>query len=357
MAMHDSFAVTGQTSVSHSCPPSFERLEPRLMLSADPAAGVELFGVSQALFVENQGQWTDSSIAYAFCGDGANVLFTDSGPVFELFRRGSAGDDPGLLASSPASVTEWARFSVQFDGAQATAPTGLAPSPAVFNYCVGDQSNWRMGVPAYEVVAYEGLYDGIDLYTQGRRDALKYEFHVAAGADYSQIRVSYEGAGGLYIDADGALHVATELGELVDEAPYIYQDIAGRQVEVAGAFMLIDADTYAFDITGAFDPAQELIIDPDLGWSSYMGDTDIDYGYAAAVDSDGAVVVAGYTAQVTPGSSWVSGGYDTIPNGLDDAFVAKLNVSGEHVWSTLIGGSDYDYAFGVAVDSSDNILV
>ena len=142
---------------------------------------------------------------------------------------------------------------------------------AVHNYQVGDQSTWRSGVPTYETVAYAGLYDGIDLFTWGRRDSLKYEFHVAPGADYRPIQISYDGIEGLSLDDAGDLHVATELGELVDEAPYIYQVVDGQQMEVAGEFTLIDDDTFTFDVTGSYDPTLELVIDPDLEWSTYFG--------------------------------------------------------------------------------------
>ena len=44
-----------------------------------PAQVVEMLDLSPALFVENRGQW-DDSIRYAFSGNGANVLHTDTGP-------------------------------------------------------------------------------------------------------------------------------------------------------------------------------------------------------------------------------------------------------------------------------------
>ena len=93
---------------------------------------------------------------------------------------------------------------------------GLDQAATVCNYFVGDQSTWRSAVPTFEKVAYQGLYDGIDLYTWGQRDNLKYEFHVAPGADYRQIEVQYEGADGLSLDAAGNLHVQTSLGDLVE---------------------------------------------------------------------------------------------------------------------------------------------
>ncbi len=68
--------------------PALEQLEQRLLLDGlAESQAIELFNVSPALFVENQGQWADESIRYAFQGSGANVLFTDGGPVFQVFQR------------------------------------------------------------------------------------------------------------------------------------------------------------------------------------------------------------------------------------------------------------------------------
>jgi len=359
-----------------------EALEPRLLLdgTAAGAQAVELFGVSAALFVENQGQFADPAVHYAFNGDGANVLFTNTGPVFQVYSRetGGAGVSPvndkqsdsvaqefpsdmplpdlptDPLAEDDGFITRATQFSVQFDGANTVAPTGLAQAETVYNYHLGDQSTWRDAVPTYETVAYLDLYDGIDLHTWGRRDSLKYEFHVAPGVDYTQISVSYTGIESLSIDAAGALHVQTDLGDLIDPAPYIYQDIAGQRIEVAGTFELIDADTYTFALTGEYDPSEELVIDPDLSWSTYMGGSGTDQGSAIAVDGSGGVYVAGQTAAFT----WVSGGFDTsYGGGTFDAFVAKLTSDGGHVWSTYLGGSKYDAAGDIALDGFGDVYV
>src|SRR3972149_5567711 len=63
-----------------------EPLEDRRLLSvASPE--VELYKVSPALFVENQGQWANESVRFVHQGDGANVALTDAGPVFQVFRQ------------------------------------------------------------------------------------------------------------------------------------------------------------------------------------------------------------------------------------------------------------------------------
>ena len=73
-----------------------EPLERRRMLAVGVVGtteqAVELLDLSPALFVENQGQWADDSIRYALFGNGANVLHTDTGLVFQLVGGVSDGD-------------------------------------------------------------------------------------------------------------------------------------------------------------------------------------------------------------------------------------------------------------------------
>jgi len=328
---------------------------------ADRALVLKLFDASPALFVKNEGQWADASIRYGFHGSGANVLFTDDGLRLQVFRREAVekptkptGDDapftpPHDRFRAERPPTQFTELSVRFDGANQVAPVGLEQNHAVFNYYIGEKANWRTGVPTYRTVAYEGLYDGIDLHTRGRRNGLKYEFHVAPGADYRQIRISYRGINGLYIDADGALHVASELGELVDEAPYIYQDIGGQRIEVAGRFELVDADTYTFSITGAYDPQAELVIDPDLVWSSFLGGGMNDVAIGIAVDGAGNAFITGETFSSdfpTPG------GFDTSYNGSGDAFVAKVGHAPQIEALELF----YEGRFGNAADPAKEFL-
>jgi hypothetical protein len=356
----------------------FELLEDRRVLSG-VAPQVELFSVSPALFVENQGQWADESVRFLHNGNGANVAMTDSGPVFQVVRRelidDSAEHDHGGLKSDedlpsdgwPGGFrgsgldrfdpdryrTETLVFSASFVGAVQTQPVGLQPSETRFNYFVGDEANWRSDVPAYEIVAYEGLYDGIDLHTWGLRSSLKYEFHVAPGADWSQIAVRYDGIERLSLADDGSLQIdlGGDWGILTDAAPYIYQTIDGREVEVAGRFVLLDEWTYTFEITGQYDVGSPLVIDPDLAWATYLGGSSNDWGYGIAVNVAGNALVTGRTF-----STNFSGAYNASNGGLD-AFVAKVSSSGSLQWATYLGGSRDDWGVSIAVDTSGNALV
>ncbi|MEX0655298.1 MAG: SBBP repeat-containing protein, partial [Phycisphaeraceae bacterium] len=93
----------------------------------------------------------------------------------------------------------------------------------------------------------------------------------------------------------------------------------------------------------------------ELAWSTYLGGADYDTGYGIAVDDAGAVYVTGRT-----GSSdfpTTAGAHDTSHNGGDDAFVARLSGTGELAWSTYLGGADWDWGYGIAVDGAGAVYV
>ena len=208
-----------------------------------------------------------------------------------MFRPHPAAlaDDPFGDDMADDTPMEAIQFSASFIGANLVTPIGLAQAETLFNYCIGPQEDWRSEVPSYEIVAYESLYDGIDLQTWGLRSHLKYEFHVAAGADYRPIQIHYDGIAGLSLGEDGSLIVdlGNDWGQLVDDAPYIYQQIDGQQVEIAGRFVLIDSQTYTFELTGPYDATRELVIDPDVGLVDVPGRKRSDFGIGVAVDAVG----------------------------------------------------------------------
>jgi hypothetical protein len=104
-----------------------------------------------------------------------------------------------------------------------------------------------------------------------------------------------------------------------------------------------------------------------LVYSTYLGGSVADAVRSVAVDSPGNAHVTGYTLSidfpVTPGAFQTAGPGGTCnaltnPSPCDEAFVAELNASGSAlVYSTYLGGSNYNAGFGIAVDSSGNAYV
>lgn len=88
-------------------------------------------------------------------------------------------------------------------------------------------------------------------------------------------------------------------------------------------------------------------------WSCFLGGAEGDYGFSIAADSANHVLVAG----ATESPDWVSGGWNTSYNNGQDAFVLKLSPTGTHIWSSYLGGKGSDCSYGVTVDGADNVLV
>jgi hypothetical protein len=336
-------------------------------VDAMQARALELYSAAPAVFVENVGRITDPTVRYVFRGSGANIFHTTKGPVFQLFKQEKNGQDSKNYRDEHAEFLGLGRhdkkdiirracsLSMRFIGAKAVRPIGRGKQETKVNYFIGsDPNKWHTDVATFSNVVYPELYDGISLHTFGRRSHLKYEFHIAAGADYRQIVVKYGGADNIKIDSNGALHINTPLGELVDGVPYIYQIINGQQVQLPGGYRLIDENSYTFEISGKVDPTTELVIDPHLSWASYLGGSDNETGYDIAVDrNSGDALLTGVTNSVNFGEPYPRY-YGSC--GSYDAFVAKVNSSGVQ-WVAFLGGSGDDAARGVAVDPNGDVLL
>jgi hypothetical protein len=92
-----------------------------------------------------------------------------------------------------------------------------------------------------------------------------------------------------------------------------------------------------------------------LAYSTFLGGSAGESGYALAVDGAGNAYVTGGTNSVdfptTPGA------FDRSRNSIVDTFVTKLDASGSAlVYSTYLGGSGEQNGWTIAVDGSGNAL-
>ena len=93
-----------------------------------------------------------------------------------------------------------------------------------------------------------------------------------------------------------------------------------------------------------------------LLYSTYLGGSRENYGFALGLDSSGAAYVTGVTSSndfpVTPGA------FQSKRTGDATAFIAKLNSSGTALaYATYLGGNSNTYAYGLTVDGSGSAYV
>jgi len=293
-------------------------------------------------------KWADIPLSFEpnMGQEPAEVRYLSRGSSYTLYLA----DGEAVLAGHNQAPLRMKLFGANL-GARVE---GEGQQVTISNYFVGnDPSKWRTSVPNYGRARYRGLYPGIDLVYYGHHGSLEYDWVVSPGADPKQIRLKFDGTNRVRIDQQGDLVVRLGKNEYRHKKPVVYQDVAGKRIEVAGTWVLHGKEA-GFRI-GAYDRRQTLVIDPVLIYSTYLGGTGLDYGYGIAVDQAGNTYVTGGAGSTNfPAKNAMQ---PTL-KGVEDVFVAKINANGSAiVYSTFLGGGGPDEGEGIAVDSAGNAYV
>jgi hypothetical protein len=256
------------------------------------------------------------------------------------------------LDAGKATIRVTSSLSLEFAGASPSHAVVGDELPGKVNYIRGnDPRKWQIGLSTYARVAYPDTYPGIDVVYYGNQQQLEFDLVVKPGADPAAIRLKIGGAAKLSIDGSGAL----DAGDVTIALPRIYQEVNGVKNSVAGHYAIAGRDEVAFKVD-PWDRTRPLVIDPTLAYSALFGGSQAyNYGRAIGIDSLGNILIAGYTGAVDFPT------VDAAQNGLDgnqDAFVSKIDPTGTAlIFSTYLGGSSYDNAYGLAVDSTNSVWV
>ncbi len=109
--------------------------------------------------------------------------------------------------------------------------------------------------------------------------------------------------------------------------------------------------TYSGD-TDAF--VAKLDSSGSLIWSTFFGGSDHDVGNDISIAGDGSCYVIGNTRS---SDFPTQNAYNSTYGGNDDTFVAKFSSSGHLLWSTYLGGNDFDWGYSIAVASDGSCYV
>jgi hypothetical protein len=252
--------------------------------------------------------------------------------------------------------------ALQFvDGNASVSMEGRKPTGGKIHYLIGnDPGRWRTHLPAYREVMYRDLWPGIDLVFKDGDGNLKYDLMVRPHARIENIRFAWRGAERLSLGPDGSLLIHTRRGIMREAGPVSCQIIDGRRIMVDSRFVIHHEGpghcVYGFEIGPGYDPAHPLVIDPILLYSTYLGGIDTDIGLHIAVDGANQAYVAGSTS--SPDFPTTPGAFDQTFSGDRDVFVSKLNAAGTAlVYSTFIGGSDFDEATNIVADDAGQAYI
>lgn len=227
--------------------------------------------------------------------------------------------------------------------------------PGTVNYFAGaDARTWRTAIPRYGRVLYRGIYPGIDLSYYGTDRQLEYDFIVAPGVDPHAIQLELAGHDKARIDGHGDLVLMAGGHEIRQHKPVVYQQLDGRREAIDGRYVL-RGRTVSFDV-GAYDRGRTLVIDPLLGYSSYLGGAGEETATGVATDPAGNVYLTGGTLSadfpVSPGT------YQNTKPAVTSSpvvYVTKIDPDGEKlIYSAYMASGT---STGLAVDAAGNAYI
>ncbi|MCL6599008.1 MAG: SBBP repeat-containing protein [Alicyclobacillus macrosporangiidus] len=253
-------------------------------------------------FIPNAGQ-VHPDVLYYMQRSGRSFYFTREQAVFTFMEASSKLRKRFKVRSKEREKGEsesplrGTALALQFVGANLHVQVeGQNEAVGKVNYFIGDDSTkWVTDLPTYHEVVYRELWPGIDLLFTGKSGRLKSEFIVQPGANIEDIRLRYRGAERLSLDEAGNLEIHTPYGILLEERPVSMQEIEGQQVPMPSSFLL-------------------------------QKDQDGEWVYGMQVGHD----------------------FDTR---------YPLIIDPTLIYSTYLGGSDFDEGIGIAVDISGSAYV
>ncbi|HKP05284.1 MAG TPA: SBBP repeat-containing protein [Chthoniobacterales bacterium] len=310
----------------------------------------EAYGKLPLSFEENRGQ-ANESVDFVARGPGYALALAPTEAAFSLSKLSSDS------AKNAAPSTVLRMNLVGANGAAKAA--GQNELEGRVNYFIGnDPSKWRTEVPTFERVRYAEVYPGIDVVYYGNQRRLEYDFVVGPGQDSRAIALEFAGTDKVEVEgATGDLLIAVGGENLRQHKPIAYQEISGARREIESRYVVRNGARVGFEV-GQYDASAALIIDPVLEYSTFLGGSGSvplsEQATSIVVDSSGRAYVAGLTNST---DFPIANAIQSTVRGID-VFIAKFNAAGSAlVYSTYLGGSGFDFGYGIAVDSGGSVYV
>jgi hypothetical protein len=318
-------------------------------------------------FVENKGQWNDNIQFKAKIPSGN--LYLEQNELTYLFyneqdmARYHDLHHGSIQNPSPQDyLMDVHSFKVKFLNAQTEKITASEPTSDYENYFLGnDNSKWANHVRKYKKTVYQNIYENVDLKFYLKEGFLKYDFIVKKDANPNEIKLDYKGLDGIFLEK-GELRIKTSVNEIIEQKPFAYQIINGKEKEVKCKFKL-EGTVVSFEFPRGYNKKYELIIDPILVFASYSGSTFDNWGYTSTFDEAGHLYGGGVTFGIgyptTTGAFQVDYAGGNVGFYDSDITISKFSSDGSTlIYSTYLGGLlGVECPHSLIVNNNDELLI
>lgn len=333
-----------------------------LMIALTPFIGLSQIESNKTSisFIENKGQWEEIILFRAEVGAGSVFLeknaFTysqwDAEDIATCHKHAGENNED----HTNEHLVDGHAWRATFENAN--------PNPTIsandkrreyYNFFIGnDRSKWASNVALYNHVTYSELYPDIDLKVHSQASNFKYDFIVSPKGNSNDIKIKYDGLEDIII-RNGNLVSVTSIGEFIENAPYAYQIINGKEVEIPCHFTLKN-QIVGFEFPNGYNKDYPLIIDPVLVGASYSNTIGTNWGHCATYDHEG---------NIFTGARNFSGGYPTDLGSFQSDFggghdigISKLSPDATSlIYATYLGGGAIDLPHSLVVNLDNELYV
>ncbi len=315
-------------------------------------------------FIENRGQW-EAPFLYKATTVNSDIYLEATGFTYVL----GSPQNAEVLASHKTrkkqnSTLYFHAYKMKFVGASISTDVRSSKlQQHYYNYYLGSNpQRWHSGIHPAGAVDYYGIYKNVDLHISSESSNVKYDFIVHPGGDASAIRLRFEGVNGLSLK-NNKLQIATSVGVAEEMAPYAYQYIDDKRVEVVCKYRISESEV-SYIFPNGYDKTKPLVIDPTVVFATFTGSRSDNWGFTATYDPTGNFYAGGivnggnYPTTIGAYSRTYAGGGGSGSAFPCDIAISKFNAVGSALlYSTYLGGEDNEQPHSLVVDQAGNLYL
>ncbi len=312
---------------------------------------INLQAAGQAGFIENKGQWQGRFKYRAELAPGASVFIDANTLAFNLTDYHHTEEDHSASGKIDYNHLRGHAFRIVFEGADFQQIQTQEPMPGYENFFLdANPKHWVSRLKKYKTLYINNAWPDVDIKMEVDAGRLKYTLFLRRARDLKNISIRYEGLDRIDLQ-DGTLRLFTSLGEIIEKEPVAWTS-EGKRIEIN---YQLEGNTLNFKSSEKLE-AENLVIDPELIFSTYSGSTADNWGFcgtygtAGTVYSGGIVFNTGYP--VSPGA------WQQNFAGACDAGIIKYDSTGtQRLWATYLGGQYADLPHSLMVNEAGELVI
>jgi gliding motility-associated-like protein len=339
---------------------------------------------AQIPFQENKGQW-NNQVLFRYQSEGVIVYLRDKGVSFLQYDNDTwreymdHGHNTEKSVNSPDKKhkdLDCHHFQLQFlESNNQCVIEGLNALDHRVNYLLGNEPDkWVEGAQEFPTVIYRDLYPNIDLIAYTHGYGFKYDFLLKKGARIEDIKLRYDFVDDFSLNSD-QLKIKTSLGTIKESMPKCLVRYEGIESPVDIEYTAYEDGSFGFRFSPIPIPVYDsLLIDPEVVFATYAGNTADNFGFTATYDIYGHLYSGGITTAADFGfdrngrypattgafsTSYTGGVNDFSEYGFAcDITISKYSADGTSlIYATYIGGTHNEYPHSIVADDNQNLVI